>query len=190
MAVVAMLYSLGSVNLGRTNPPPQMPPQLSEVFEKHGPYVHRALRYFGVPDADLSDVFQEVFVIVHRKLDEFEGRASIRTWLYRICQRAASDYRKRAYVRREVVAEAPQSLALETTTEDGARLEARRLLLHALSQLDDDKRQVFVLFEIEGMTMKEVCEVVDCPLQTAYSRLHAARKLVADAVREAQRGAA
>ena len=74
-----------------------------QVFDEHAAYVFRVLRYLGVRDADLQDVCQEVFITVHRKIDSFEGRSSVRTWLYRISQRAASDYRRRAYVRREVV---------------------------------------------------------------------------------------
>src|ERR1041385_5711937 len=144
-----------------------------QVFDEHAAYVFRVLRYLGVRDADLEDVCQEVFITVHRKIESFEGRSSIRTWLYRISQRAASDYRRRAYVRREVVTD----LALDHPgrpehADEARRLEARSTLNVALDRLDDSKREVFVLYEIEGLTMREVCEILDCPLQTAYSRLH------------------
>ena len=72
-----------------------------QIFDEHARYVWRTLRHLGVADADLEDVCQEVFVTVHRKLPEFEGRSKLRTWLYGICLRVASDYRRRAYVRRE-----------------------------------------------------------------------------------------
>lgn len=170
---------------------PDQPPLLdvAEVFRNEVPYVARALRYFGVPDKDLADVCQEVFIVVHRKLSEFEHRSSLRTWLFRICQRAASDYRKKAYVRLETPVEAtPESSApVDPFTQP---LETRRLLLRALDQLDNDKRAVFVLFEIEGLDMKEVAEVMGCPLQTAYSRLHAARRTLAETLREQTRGVA
>jgi len=58
------------------------------------------------------------------------------------------------------------------------RQEARRRLLAALDQLDGDKREVFVLYEIEQRPMKEVAEALGCPVQTAYYRLHAARERV------------
>jgi RNA polymerase sigma-70 factor (ECF subfamily) len=123
-----------------------------------------------------------VFVIVHRKLAEFEHRAAIRTWLYRICQRAASDYRKRAHVRREVTT----GEVIERGQVDGRAVvdgaETRAVLQRALDLLDEDKRTVFVLFEIEGFGMKEVATIVGCPLQTAYSRLHAARRILSEAV--------
>lgn len=162
---------------------PQDRPTSRQVFDEHGRYVFRVLRYLGIREADLPDLCQEVFIIVHRKLDGFEGRSSIRTWLYRICQRAASDYRRRAHVRREVaMAGAVEDPELFEPADTVSRLEARSAMEFALGQLDEPKREIFVLYEIEGLTMREVCEVLDCPLQTAYSRLHAARKVLADAL--------
>lgn len=165
-------------------------PTTEQVFSQYGAYVHRALRYFGVPERDLPDVCQETFVVVHRKLPEFEARSSVRTWLYQICRRAASDYRRRAHVRRESMREPGEELGQLDMPHPAAAIEARQLLLRALDLLDEDKREVFVLAEIEGMTMTEVIEVIGCPLQTAYSRLSAARKRVEEFVRAAQLGAA
>ncbi len=155
-----------------------MPPRLTsrQIFDEHARYVYRALRYFGVRSADLPDVCQEVFITVHRKLDTFEGRSAFRTWLYTICQRAASDYRSRSSKRHEVIAVDDDARRVDASL--GPQLEARSSLAFALDRLDDDKRDVFVLYEIEGLTMREVCEVIGCPLQTAYSRLHAARDVV------------
>ncbi|HEX2735031.1 MAG TPA: RNA polymerase sigma factor [Polyangiaceae bacterium] len=153
-----------------------------EVCRNEAPYLVRALRYFGVPERDVPDIAQEVLIVVHRKLPEFEQRSSVRTWLYRICQRAASDYRKKASVRHERV---QSEFAEPAPSELGgvAQLEARSQLLHALDRLDGDKRDVFVLYEIEGLEMKRVAEVLECPLQTAYSRLHAARATLVEALR-------
>jgi RNA polymerase sigma-70 factor, ECF subfamily len=169
---------------------PEDLPSVAEVFEQELPYVARVLRYFGVPDADLADICQEVFLVVHRKLSEFEHRSAIRTWLFRISQRTASDYRKRAHVRREVPVAEPQDGLAEDGEESTERAELRRQLTELLDQLDDDKRVVFVLFEIEGLGMKEISEILDCPLQTAYSRLHAARRLLKDAFLSRERGVA
>ena len=117
-----------------------------------------------------------LFVAVHRKLPEFEGRSKLRTWLYGICLRVASDHRRRAHVRRERAAPDPaRDLADAEARGPDHRAEARAALERLLSELDDDKREVVVLYEIEGLSMKEVAEVLGCPLQTAYSRLHAAR---------------
>jgi RNA polymerase sigma-70 factor, ECF subfamily len=159
-------------------------PSLREIFDEHAPFVWRTLRHLGVREADLPDVCQEVFVAVHRKLDGFEGRSSLRTWLYGICLRTASDHRRRAYVRRErAVAEPPPSTVEPTQDAETERAAARRLLHSLLDELDEDKRAVFVLYEIEELGMKEIAEILACPLQTAYSRLHAARKLVLESAR-------
>lgn len=153
-------------------------PSLREIFDEHAAYVLRALRHLGVPEADVPDLSQEVFVTVHRKLADFEGRSSLRTWIYGICLRLASDHRRRAYVRRErQVAEPPDAIVPGAQLSD-ARIDARNSLLRLLDELDHDKREVVVLYEIEGLGMKEIAELLGCPLQTAYSRLHAARRQI------------
>lgn len=146
----------------------------------------RALRYLGVPPSDLEDCCQEVFLVVLRRLDEFEGRAQLRTWIHRICWRVAQTQRRKNRKRRERFAEESAGDHVSDPKADPlrARFDARELLLPALDRLDDDKRAVFVLYEIEGMTMPEIATVLECPLQTAYSRLYAAREQVARAVRE------
>ncbi|MBX3269038.1 MAG: sigma-70 family RNA polymerase sigma factor [Sandaracinaceae bacterium] len=156
------------------------PPTFAAIFAAHAPLVWRALRRLGVREADVEDLSQEVFVIVHRKLPEFEGRSALSTWIYGICVRVASDHRKRAHVRREQPTDrVPDERQSAPQLEALARREARALLDRALDALDDDKRAVFVLYEIEELDMPHVAEALGCPLQTAYSRLYAARKVVA-----------
>ncbi len=152
---------------------------MRQIFDEHARYVIRTLRHLGISDADVDDVAQEVFVTVHRKLPEFEGRSKLRTWLYAICLRVASDHRRRAYMVRERVTDSPPIDTGERSgDEPDTSLESRAFVNELLADLDDDKRAVLVLYEIEGLTMREVAEVVGCPLQTAYSRLHAARDVV------------
>lgn len=153
-------------------------PSLRQLFDEHARYMWRSLRHLGVAEADIEDVCQEVFLTAHRKLPEFAGRSAIRTWLYGICLRLASDYRRRAYVRRErPVSEVPvDALRHDGTSADHTNAESRATLLALLDQLDQEKRDVVVLYELEGFTMKEVAEIVGCPLQTAYSRLYAGRE--------------
>ena len=168
-------------------PPPVPVPTLAEIFREHAPFVWRGLRRLGVPESDVEDVCQEVFVVVHRKLGDFEGRSSLRTWIYGICARTASDYRRSGRVRREVVTDTPPDAPQEGAQHDTVALkQARATLDRILDELDDDKRAVFVLYEIEELTMAEVAEAIGCPLQTAYSRLHAARKVVEAGVARAQ----
>ena len=161
----------------------------ASVFRDHAAFAWRALRRLGVPDSDVDDVCQEVFVVVHRKLAEFEGRSSVKTWLYGICVRSASDYRRRAPTRREVVTDSvPEAVVDETQHDALVKQQGLRVLDVLLDALDDDKRAVFVLYEIEQLGMAEVAEAVGCPLQTAYSRLHAARKIVEVGAKRMQKG--
>jgi RNA polymerase sigma-70 factor (ECF subfamily) len=153
---------------------------LREIFNEHAPFVWRTLRHLGVREADLEDLCQEVFLVVHRKLPDFEWRSALQTWIYGICLRTASDHRRRAYMRREVVSgDVPEGSVLPSQEASVRGAEARQRLLGLLDALDEEKRQVFVLYEIEGLDMKDIAKIIGCPLQTGYSRLHAARALLA-----------
>jgi RNA polymerase sigma-70 factor (ECF subfamily) len=152
---------------------------VDEIFRRHATFAWRVLRRLGVPESDVDDVCQEVFVTVHRRLPDFEGRSSTSTWVYGICVRAASDYRKRGRVRHEITSPRPPERTIAAPQEtDVALRQARELLDGILEELDEDKRAVFVLYEIEELGMTDVAAAVGCPLQTAYSRLHAARREV------------
>ncbi len=158
-------------------------PSLRAIFDEYAAFVWRSLRHLGVAERDIDDVCQEVFIVVSRKLESFEGRSAIRTWVYGICIRTASDYRRRAHVRREQpVSEIPTGI--QEPEQESALDEAqkRQRLNDLLSLLDEDKRQVFVLYEIEELEMKEIADAMGTPLQTAYSRLRAARKILAEAL--------
>jgi RNA polymerase sigma-70 factor (ECF subfamily) len=150
-----------------------------QVFDEHARYIWRTLRHLGISDADAPDLCQEVFITVHRKLPSFEGRSTLRTWLYGICIRVASEHRRRPYIRRERPASEPApSAASAVDAGPEGQLEQRAAVQRLLAVLDEDKRLVVVLYEIEGFSMKEVAELVGCPLQTAYSRLHSGRELM------------
>jgi RNA polymerase sigma-70 factor (ECF subfamily) len=153
----------------------------ADIVRAHTGYVWRVLRCLNVRDADVDDLCQETFIIVHRKLPGFEHRAALRSWIYGIALRVVSDYRARAYHRREALVEqTPDMPAAACQEQQLVQRQNWELLDRLLAGLADDQRQIFVLFEIEELTMREVCDIVGCPLQTAYSRLHAARKRVAD----------
>lgn len=166
-------------------PAPATGPDFAAVFSEHAPFVLRVLRHLGVPGADLQDQAQEVFLAVFKGLSSFEGRSTLRTWVYGICVRIASNHRRRAYVRRERSVPEPPEQALEP---DQARAleqgQGSAALQRLLDSLDADKREVFVLYELEELPMREVAEACGCPLQTAYSRLHAARRVLLEKYRE------
>ena len=162
---------------------------LAELYEAHFDRVWRWLHGFGVRAADLEDAAQEVFVVVHRRYGDFDGRSEVTTWLYGICFRVAAAFRRKAHVRREAATEDMETVetgaAPSPTPDDhAAERQAGAIAQRILDGLDDDKRAVFVLYELEEHTLKEIAAMVGCPLQTVYSRLSAAREHFR---REAQR---
>ena len=157
------------------------------LFAEHAPYVLRVMRHLGVAERDLQDQSQEVFVAIFRGLSGFAGRSALRTWIYGICVRVASNHRRRAHVRREQPVSDPPELSAPPVQDDA--LEERRghpELRRWLDVLAPEQRDVFVLYELEELSMKEVAEVCGCPLQTAYSRLHAARRRLLAKYRESE----
>jgi RNA polymerase sigma-70 factor, ECF subfamily len=154
------------------------------VIAEHGPYVWRVLRRLGVRTADIEDVWQETFIVVHRKLGSFEGRAQLRTWLSAIAVRVASDYRSRAYRRREQATDELPDAGTAASQQEGMLDQERRALLDRLmAELKPEQREVVVLYEFAELPMQEVAEALGCPLQTAYSRLHAGRRALEQAAR-------
>lgn len=158
-----------------------------DLYETHFDFVWRTLRRMGVPEADVSDVLQEVFLTVHRKLPEFEGRSKITTWLFQISMGAARDRRRKAHHRREVLDEgvlervAPQGAAPDALLELHQEIE---LLDRALEALSLDQRAVFLLFELEELGGEEIAEMLQLPLGTVYSRLRLGRTAFQRAVRQ------
>lgn len=156
-----------------------------EVFDQHLAFVWRTLRCQNVAPKDLEDVAQEVFLVIFRKLPQYEERGHLRGWIYRICLHAASTYRRRARVRREIlvhdIPEPPPTGLLDPEFE---RFHASEQLMALLSTLDEDKRTVFALHEIEQIPVSEVAEIVGCPPATIYSRLAAAKKQLVERLSE------
>jgi RNA polymerase sigma-70 factor (ECF subfamily) len=160
------------------------PLRLEQIYEHHFDFVWRSARRMGVADAAVDDVVQEVFVVAHRRLADFEGRSSVKTWLFGILLRVVSDYR-RTLRRKGGLAPLPEALAADggcpqANTEHREKL---RLLHALLDTLDDDKRAVFVLAELEQMTAPEIVEALGVNLNTVYSRLRAARRGFDEALR-------
>jgi RNA polymerase sigma-70 factor, ECF subfamily len=149
----------------------------TELYRDYFDFVWLSLRRLGVPLAHVNDGAQEVFLVVHRRIDEFEGRSSVKTWLFGIAVRIASQQRRTARRHPEL----PLSDAIEATnaadphdaTVHGQEL---KMLYELLDQLEDDKRAVFVLAELEQMTAPEIAEALSIKLNTVYSRLRAARR--------------
>ena len=157
--------------------PLQTPPDsaLEQIYREHAPFVWRSLRRLGVPDDALEDAMQDVFLIVARRLETFEGRASVRTWLFGIAMRVQRG-RRRSRARHDRKLGALQLEPQHPRPDAYARNDAQRALVRMLQELDEDKRAVFVLVELEGESAVEVAKAFGANVNTIYTRLRAARR--------------
>ena len=156
--------------------PDEAPPTVEELYDAHAERVWRTLRALGVDPSRIDDAVQDVFLVVHRRLGEFEGRSSVATWLYGIARRVAAGYRRRGAGERHAELDERAPAPGESPREAAQRREAARLVLAILDELDDDKREVFALCELEQLTAPAVAELLGIPLNTVYSRLRGARQ--------------
>jgi RNA polymerase sigma-70 factor (ECF subfamily) len=149
------------------------------IYRAHARFVWLSLQRLGVQPSDLDDVAQDVFVIVHRRLDTFDRTSRITTWLFGICLRVAANYRRRRRWTRELLTgwvEDNRPATLVAADEVLVRREEREIAERALDRLDVAKRATFVMFEIESLSCLEIAEIMNVPLGTVYSRLHSARR--------------
>lgn len=160
-------------------------PAFDDVYAAHVGFVWRVLRTFGVPEAQIEDAVQDVFVVVHRRLAEWQGRAAITTWLFAIARRVASGHRRNAD-KRTALAGIAEDLVGQATADpfdEMSRAQAAATVLAILEQLDEDKRIVFALVELEQLPVPEVARMLELNLNTAYSRLRLARHAFEAAVK-------
>ena len=152
-------------------------PSFEALYEEHFDFVWRSLRRLGIPAVHIDDAVQDVFLVVHRRLGEFEGRSTVKTWLFGIALRVASVHR-RAAARRptEPLTEEPADAAPAAAETLSEAREAARLVHQLLECLDEDRRAVFVLSELEQMTAPEISAALGVNLNTVYSRLRLARR--------------
>jgi len=161
------------------------------VYAAHARFVWRSLARLGVPEHQVADATQDVFVVVHRKLAQFEGRSSLRTWLFGIAMRVASDWERRA--RRHPSEPLVDNLEDKTDMpfERAARSEAVTTLHRLLAELSAEQRAVFILVELEQMSVPEAAAAVESNVHTVTSRLKVARRkfeMVLQRFRAADRG--
>lgn len=144
------------------------------IYQEHFDFVWRSLRRLGVPDSAIDDAAQDVFVVTHRALPRFRGESSVKTWLFAIAFRVARKHRPAptgepldAELLADPFARSPQDATLDE--------EARKLLYRMLETLEEERRAVFILAELEGMSAPEIAEALGVKLNTVYSRLRLAR---------------
>ncbi|AUX20797.1 RNA polymerase [Sorangium cellulosum] len=167
------------------------PLDFAEVYEELFPFVWRTVRRLGVDASAHEDVCQEVFVVVHRRLPEFRGRSSLKTWVFGIVINVVQAHRRS--LRRKSPAHRgngetvdPELLAGPSDLspyEAMTRAEAARVARELLASLDEEKRVVLLLAELEEMPATEIAQGIGVNINTVYARLRAARQAFSDAVR-------
>jgi len=150
------------------------------LYVRHFRMVHRTARQLGTPPAELDDVSQEVFSLAFRKLDHF-GAGNFAHWIHRICANVVNDHHRKRRVReafgRFWGAEPEEPVANGRGPEaEVERTQAERQVAKILSRMRPKQREVFALFELEGLSGDEIAERVGCPVNTVWTRLHHARK--------------
>lgn len=167
-------------------------PAFDSIYEQYFDFVWAAARRLGVSTAAMDDVVQDIFIVIHSRLHTLRQPESLRSWIYGIVRRTVSDHHRSRHTKDASGA----ALALETeihhptpatpldVTEQNDQV---KLLFSLLSEIDVPKREVFMLAELEQLTVPEIADVLGIPLNTAYSRLRAAR--IAFEERRARRAA-
>jgi RNA polymerase sigma-70 factor (ECF subfamily) len=157
------------------------PTNFVSMFERHHRFVLASLSILGVPRVDLEDAMQDVFLVVLQRLADYHERGRARNWLYSICTRIAwSRRRVPRHIHQALDQDIPDVASQRDHILDPCAL---RLGCELLSSLSSKQRQIFWLYEVEEWSMPEIARNLGCPLQTAYSRLRAARAHILAAVR-------
>ena len=164
-----------------------MSTDFAAVYRDHLDYVWQSLRRLGLPAADLEDLAHEVFLVVHRKLGEYDATRPIKPWLFGIAFRVASDHRKKLARRGEQADDSTDMRAASDASPEAQAVtrQAIELARRALASVDDEARAVFILAELDGVAVTEVATSLEIPVNTAYTRLRRARLAVANALQGA-----
>lgn len=168
-------------------------PELRSIFDEHVDHVGNSLRRLGVRDADVPDLTQEVFVVIHRILPDYDPSRPMWPWIFGIAYRVAAAYRRKAL--RHVLDSGSMLAARADSSPDVtaeiAQQQRRELVHEALESIAFSRRAVFVMAELDGIAVPEIARALDIGVNTAYSRLRLARAEFEAAAKRliAQRGA-
>jgi RNA polymerase sigma-70 factor (ECF subfamily) len=161
--------------------PERDPLVLEDVYRAHFDFVHRKAARLGGPGIDAEDVAQEVFMVVARRLDTYDGTCEVTTWLYGITFNVVRGMRRRLRIRRLWESEAAEAPPPPLESIDRAEVrQAHRIAYDILDRIGGKKREVFILAELEGLTSTEIAALVGASPDTVMSRLHYARKEFAE----------
>jgi RNA polymerase sigma-70 factor (ECF subfamily) len=168
-----------------THAPREDQAELESLYREHFAFVWRTLRRFGVADGHLEDAAQEVFLIAHRRLGAWREWSSPRAWLFGVARRVAADHRRGRDRHARKLAALPELDGPPAPSRAGAyeeRLDQQqrlRSVAEAIAALSPERRTVYVLTELEGLSAPEIAQACELELNTVYSRLRRARQDVA-----------
>lgn len=149
------------------------------IYEAEFDYVWRTLGRMGIRDPEIPDAVHEVFLVLCRRWDELDRERPMRPWLFGVARRVAADLRAK---RREQ----PLEIEPHANPPSNPLVAQRNLVWNALALLDDDRRTVVILHDLEGHTGAEIASILDVPVNTVHSRLRLARADLLVAVRKLQ----
>ncbi|WP_437614548.1 sigma-70 family RNA polymerase sigma factor [Sorangium sp. So ce834] len=166
-------------------PPPR--PSFEEVYTGLLRYVLRVLWRMGVPARHLRDVAQEVFLVVHRRFEDYDPRFSMKAWVASIASHLALRHQRLSRNRRELLARSEaERIDVVDPSDDAeqrfAQAETQRIVRALVQRIEGDRRVVFLLYELEGIEMRDIAAALEIPENTAWDRLRRARKEFAAAV--------
>lgn len=156
-------------------------PSFPVIYKQYFDFVWSSARHLGAAIDAIDDVVQDVFIVIHGRLSSLQNPQALRSWIYGIVRRTVSDHRRSRRSRdaagARLGAEATSGAAQPSPLDLTERNAELALLESILAELDQPKREVFVMVEVLEMTVPEVALALEIPLNTAYSRLRLARKL-------------
>lgn len=151
--------------------------EFDEWYEAHFDYVWRSLKRLGVRTADLGDITHDVFVVAWRQRHHFDPERPVRPWLFGVCFRVSSSYRRRAWFRHALMTADVEDADWRPSPERSAVLrDELEAVQRALVRVPLKQRAVLLLHDFDEIPALEVARALGIPLKTVYSRLDAARK--------------
>jgi RNA polymerase sigma-70 factor (ECF subfamily) len=148
------------------------------MIAEHAELVSSSLAFFGVPETDLEDAGQEVFLAAFRRMRDYQERGQMSRWLQAICRRVAWSWQRSLRRRRNELAHLRDRCQAVQKPVQYEYVEAAALGRRLLSTLPPAQREVFLLCAFEGLSVAEISSALNCPVQTIYSRLHSIRERV------------
>jgi RNA polymerase sigma-70 factor (ECF subfamily) len=152
--------------------------RFEEVYERYFDEVSRWIRALGGPEAEREDLTQDVFLVVHRRLADFDGE-NLPGWLYQIARHRVRDCRLRWFRLSLGKTLVDDVVMVDSGVDPEAALRAKEreaILTRILSRLPDTQRAAFVLFEIEEYSGEEIARIQSVPVNTVWARIHTARQ--------------